>query len=107
MEEKDHMLLCEGIINIFGDALRSIFKREACDKKYMRQTILGSRFRAFVAILTAVVQSFGSMVKVLALAIAKHRFEHHNEKTIKTQESLKRSMTSSEIETATQAGWVN
>lgn len=105
MEEKDHMILCEGIINIFGDALRGIFKREAVEKKYMRQTILGSRFRAFVAILVAVLKSSKPMYRVLALAIAKHRFEHHNEKTIRTQESLKRSMTSSEIEKATTRGW--
>lgn len=99
--------LCEKIINIFGEALREIFIKEAINPKYMKQTILGSRFRSFVAILTAALKSFKRMYKVLALAIAKHREESHNENTEKTQVSLTRSMSEDDIKTATAAGWVN
>ena len=107
MENKDHMILCEEIIKIFAAAMRKIFSRENSEDKYMKQTFLGCRFRAFVAIAAAVKESFKPMYKILALAIAKHRTEKHGDSKEKTIATLSRSMTTSEIKAATNSGWLN
>ena len=103
--DPDYALVCEGIINIFAEELRKIFAREDKDPKYMNKTWLGCRFRAWFAILVAFNKSFGRMVKVLALAIAKHRQEKHGENKLRTQISLEKKMSEQDIATASSRAW--
>lgn len=93
------MTLIEAIVEEFKEALTEVFKREAEDEKYMKQTILGCRWRAFWGIFVACKKSIIPMTKILALSIAKHREEEpHNEDKSKTISSLTRSMTDEQIE---------
>lgn len=101
------MNLIDSIVEIFRESLTTVFKREANEEKYMRQTILGTRWRAFWGIFVAVVNAFKPMVRALAYAIAKHRQEAHNEDKTRTLKSISRSMSNEELEKAaeTQAYW--
>jgi hypothetical protein len=106
MEENKELLYNE-IANIFRDVMKEIFKRENNEDSYMKQTILGTRFRAFWAILTAFKHSFNRMYKVLALAIAVHRNDNHEEDKSKTISKLTRSMSGEDITKAdSRGGWV-
>lgn len=105
MAQDNCLTLCQEIINIFGKALTEIFNRELEEDSYMPQTFLGSKFRASVAIWTAVFKSYRSMVNVLALAIATHRAEEHEENKDKEIASLTKVMSDEEIQTATSRGW--
>lgn len=102
MSEKDNCLtLCQELINVFGKSLTIIFEREVDESNYMKQNILGSKHRARWAIMVAIFKSFKPMVNILALAISTHRANEHNENKTREINSIKRSMTDEEIQTAT------
>ena len=105
MSETNGLTLCREIAEIFYKALESIFIREYEDDNYMKQTILGSKWRAFWAIVVAVKNSFKPMVKVLALAIATHRLEVHADSNESEVEKLTESATDEEIEMGTRGFW--
>ncbi len=110
------MNLIDNLVNIFKEGLVYVFEREQREDgkngnpNYMKQTILGCRWRAFWGIVVAVNKTLPRMVKVLAMAIAKHRTAEHEEDRTRTIQSLKRSMSSEDIEKAsasTRAFWSN
>jgi len=93
------MSLIDQIVDVFRIKLTEVFTREADPtKNYMNQTILGCRWRAFWGITVAIHKSFWIMVKILALAIAKHREAKHGENKTRTITSLKRGMSNEQIE---------
>ena len=101
------MNLIDQLTEVFRKALTAVFKREAEDKKYMNQSILGCRWRAFWGILVAIHKSFSSMVKILALAIAKHRVMKHGDNKSRTITSLTRSMSDEQIKSSeASSGWI-
>ena len=91
------MNLIDQLVNIFKGALTTVFEQEATDSKYMNQSILGCRWRAFWGIMEACRKSIIPITKVLALSIAKHREEEHGEDKSRTISSLTRSMTDEQI----------
>ena len=86
------MTLIQTIVSIFEKELTAVFKREAEDKSYMNQSILGCRWRAFWGIFVAINKSFPEMVKTLALSIAIHRTKEHGDDKTRTIKSLSRSL---------------
>jgi len=97
------MTLIQTIVAIFERELTVVFKREAEDKTYMNQSVLGCRWRAFWGILVAINKSFPEMVKTLALSIALHRTKHHGDNKTKTIRTLSRSLGDEKTEKATGA----
>ena len=95
------MNLVDQLVNIFKGALTAVFEREATDSKYMNQSVLGCRWRAFWGIMEACRKSIKPMTKVLALSIAKHREKKHGEDKSRTISSLTRSMTDEQIKAST------
>ena len=105
MSEENGLSLAREIAEIFYNVFNKIVIREQADKKYMNQTILGVRFRAFIAVLEAFRLSFLEIYRFLALCIANHRQVNHGENKAKTIEKLSRSMTSEMVTKATKAYW--
>jgi len=79
-------------LKVFERELTAVFKREATDPKYMNQTILGCRWRAFWGIVVAYHKALPEMVQTLALSIALHRTEKHGDNKTRTIKSLSRSL---------------
>lgn len=100
------MTLIEQLTEIFKEALTKVFKLESEKNPwYLRQTILGCRWRAFVGITLAIHYAKGDLVKLLALAIAKHRSEEHNDNKEKTISTLSKSLDMSVDEVKSSAFW--
>ena len=87
------MNLIDTLVEEFKRSLTQVFNKELVDKNYMKQTVLGCRWRAFWGITVAVYKS--DMVKILALAIAEHRQKEHGENKTRTINTLSRSVSSS------------
>jgi len=96
--------LIENLLDIIRKVAQSVFKKEMDQKKYLKHNSLGSVWRAVKFILVIGAKSFKPMVKVLALAIANHRLEMHNQNNQKEVDKLKRRMSDDEIEASTR-GW--
>ena len=103
-DKKEWLELCNGIVEVFRSNLQDIFQKEEDDDNYMKQTILGSKFRAFVAVWTCFLDTQKSMINILALAIAKHRVEVHEESS-KEVEKLEEVVSDEESEVATRGFW--
>lgn len=90
------MTLIQKIAAVFERELTKVFEREQKEDgkngrpNYMKQSILGCRWRAFWGIFVAVIKSFPEMVNILGLSIAVHREEKHNENKTRTIRSLSR-----------------
>ena len=63
------MKLYEELGAEFTKSLESVFEREATEPKYLRQTILGCRWRAFKGLTIAFIQCLPTMVNMGGLAI--------------------------------------
>jgi len=100
------MTLIEQLTEIFKKALTRVFELEATKNPwYLRQTIFGCRVRAFIGIALAFHYARKELVKLLALAIAKHRAEKHNDNKEKTITTLSRSLNMSVSEVKASAFW--
>lgn len=101
------MNLIDELVLAFKTALTEVFTLEADKtKNYMNQTILGCRWRAFWGIFVAVKKS--NIINILALSIAKHRQENHNEDKTRTIKSISRSLTNEQIKASTaKSGWIS
>jgi hypothetical protein len=91
------MNLIDQIVAVFKEALTAVFKREAEEKNYMKQSIFGCRWRAFWGITVAFIKSIKAMRNILAMAIAKHRTLKHGDDKTRTIRSLTRSMSDEQI----------
>ena len=103
-DKKEWLELCNGIVDVFRSRMEEIFQKEEDDDTYMNQTILGSKFRAFIAVWTCFLDTQKSMVNILALAIAKHRVEVHEESS-KEVDKLEEVVSNEEEEIASRGIW--
>ena len=94
------MKLYEELGQEFTDSLKSVFEREAKEPKYLRQTILGCRWRAFKGLTIAFVKALPIMVNMGGFAIARHREVEHKEDKTKTIKSIMGKLTGEQIERA-------
>ena len=103
------MQLYEELGAEFTKSLESVFEREAKEPKYLKQTILGCRWRAFKGLTIAFVKALPVMVNMGGLAIAKHRQGYpHGEDRRNYIEKLSKKLTGDQIERATTSnnGWM-
>lgn len=98
--------IVDNIISVIKEEAVKVFTREEKDPKYMRQSFLGCRWRAFKGILVIFKKSLKRCVNILAYAIAKHRVEKHGEdKKVKTMITLQSKMSGDDFEKASTRGW--
>ena len=103
------MTLIDSLLQILREEIEAVFLKEKENKNYMKQTILGCRWRAFWGVLVMLKNAFPRMQKVLAYAIAKHRVEKHNDNKTGTMRSLSRAMSEDDKELSINASswWEN
>lgn len=99
------MTLIEQLVEIYKKALTKVFADEADKTKktpLLSQTIFGCKFRAWIGITYSDMLSKKERVKLLALGIAKHRQEEHQENRVNEIKTLSRSlnMTAKEVGSA-------
>ena len=104
MEDKSISLQDE-LVKIFAKAVKDVFDREKNDSKYMNQTFLGVRYRAYKGIKAIVKKAFKDMYKLLALSIASHRTKEHGEDKTWTIKTLSRSMSAEAVSVGTRSYW--
>lgn len=98
--------IINSIISVIKEEAVKVFTREDQDPRYMNQTVLGCRWRAFWGILVIFKNSLKRCVNILAYAIAKHRVEKHGEdKKVKTMITLQSQMSGEDLEKASSRGW--
>jgi len=107
------MKLYEELGAEFIKSLKAVFEREheedGKDGKpnYLKQTILGCRWRAFKGLTIAFIQCLPTIVNMGGLSIAKHRQEVHGDNKTRTISSITKKLTEAQVERATTStGWM-
>jgi len=92
----------------FEKSLTAVFEREQQEPKYLKQTVLGCRWRAFKGLTIAFLKCLPTMVNLGAYAIAKHRQEEHGEDKTTTIRSIAKKLTGDKIKSVseTNTGWM-
>lgn len=104
------MTIIDSFLQILKEEIEKVFKREAEDSKYMNQTILGCRWRAFWGVFAMLWNSFPRLFKLLWFKIAEHRYKVHHDDKITSMNKAYRSMSVEDKELSkaeTQAFWSN
>jgi hypothetical protein len=92
------------LVKMFKEDLKAVFKKEAKEKDYLPQEDFACCYdRAEAGIDAATIR----VKNALALAIAKHREDEHEENTLNEQASLMSDMGSHEVEVSTLGFWKN
>lgn len=78
------MGLVDVLVEVFKKNLLAVIEKEKNKKRFLRQTVLGCRFRAFCGFLITFKIALPEMVSIGSYAIAMHRMEKHDEDRLKT-----------------------
>jgi hypothetical protein len=96
--------LINELVEVVKESFHKIFNKEDKVAKFLKHNWLGSKWRATKGVFLIFKDCFRKVRNILALAIAEHRHDDHEQGNKKEIVKLKKEMSHDDIEKATR-GW--